>query len=165
MLKIRKLQKGDASRMGEMRYETIHAINKEHYTQEQLNLWAPKTNEHSYWDRAAQHNVLYVAEIGGELVGFGDFKKNGYLSSMYVHKDHQGKGIATALFKKMEEEANHMRLKEFTTESSITAKLFFERMGFTVVESQEKEYNGLKFLVYIMVKKLRSSDAKPRFYR
>lgn len=165
MLKIRKLQKGDAARIGQMRYDTIHAINKEHYSQEQLDVWAPKTNEHSYWDRAAQHNILYVAEIEGELVGFADFKKNGYISSLYVHKDHQSKGIATALYKKMEEEANHMRLKEFTVESSITAKPFFLRMGFTVVNSQDKEFNGMIFLNYIMSKKLRSSDEKPRFYR
>ena len=43
-----------------------------------------------------------IAEIENELTGFSSIEKNGYLDYMYVHKDHQGKGIAKNLLEEIE---------------------------------------------------------------
>ena len=42
-----------------------------------------------------KHEMVVTVEQG-EIVGFGDIDKSGYLDRLYVHKDHQREGIATA---------------------------------------------------------------------
>ena len=44
----------------------------------------------------------------------------------YVHKDHQRKGVATAICDALEQNA---KAEKFTTHASITAKPFFEKRG------------------------------------
>lgn len=51
------------------------------------------------------HHTLVAVEDGC-AVGFGDIDSNtGYLDRLYVHKDHQGMGIATALCDRLEASA------------------------------------------------------------
>ena len=38
-----------------------------------------------------------VAEENGVITGFGDMDSSGYLDRLYVHRDFQGKGIASVL--------------------------------------------------------------------
>lgn len=59
--------------------------------------------------------------VNGEIVGFGDMDETGYLDRLYVHKDYQGQGIASAICDELERFAAG---KTFTTHASITAKLF-----------------------------------------
>ncbi len=48
-----------------------------------------------------------VAELGGQIVGFGDMDKTGYLDRLYVHRDFQGRHIATAICNELEETGVH----------------------------------------------------------
>lgn len=51
--------------------------------------------------------------------------KNGYLHSMFVHKDCQCKGIATQLLSAVERIAKEYGVKEIKSEVSFTARAFF----------------------------------------
>ncbi len=55
------------------------------------------------------------------IVGFGDIDKCGYLDRLYVHKDHQQKGIATAICDVLEQAVT----ENIITHASITAKAVF----------------------------------------
>lgn len=52
------------------------------------------------------------------------------LARLFVHQDHQGEGIATAICDELEYSA---RGKKITTHSSITARAFFEHRGYRVI--------------------------------
>ena len=67
-----------------------------------------------------------MAEEDGVLLGFGDISAEGYLDRLYVSKDHQRRGIATAICTALEEAVPAERI---TTQASITAKPFFEKRG------------------------------------
>lgn len=43
--------------------------------------------------------------IDNQIVGFGDMSYGGELDRLYVHKDYQGKNIASAIAKRLEEDA------------------------------------------------------------
>ena len=58
------------------------------------------------------------------------------------------------ILKKLELEAKKAGLTEISTESSITAKLFFESHGFRIVKTRKKHHNNEEFTVYSMVKKI-----------
>ncbi|HLQ39403.1 MAG TPA: GNAT family N-acetyltransferase [Tetragenococcus sp.] len=70
-----------------------------------------------------KHNSLLAFE-DEKLVGFGDIDKNGYLDKLFVHKDYQGKGIATLLCSFLEKSVS---TPSFTVHASITAKVFLRK--------------------------------------
>lgn len=71
----------------------------------------------------------------------------GYLDRLYVHKDHQGIGIATALCEKLEASVESATV---TTHASITARPFFEDRGYVV----KKEQQGILLTNYVMEKQI-----------
>ncbi|WP_369809987.1 GNAT family N-acetyltransferase [Gracilibacillus caseinilyticus] len=67
------------------------------------------------------------------MVGFADISFLGHLDRLYVHKDFQRKGIATALVDVLESEAKKLDLLTIDTDASITAKPFFLHRGYRVI--------------------------------
>lgn len=50
------------------------------------------------WNSSLQEHYSIVAVENDVIVGFGDIDKTGYLDRLFVHKDNQRKGIATAIW-------------------------------------------------------------------
>lgn len=71
------------------------------------------------------------------------------LARLFVHQDHQGKGIASAICDALEYSAHG---KKITTHSSITAKPFFEHRGYRVIREQTVIRKGISLTNYIMEK-------------
>lgn len=154
-IKIRDLKREDIKSCINLFQKTVHSVNADDYSPEQLEVWAPKAidPESDQWQSLLQ-NFSRVAELDNEIVGFIDMTKSGYLDRLYVHKDHQGKGIASRLLNKIEQLAKQQSISEITTEASITAKRFFESRGYQVVNEQQKEFKGMKFTNFLMKKKI-----------
>ena len=75
--------------------------------------------------------------------------ESGYLDRLYVHKDQQRQGIATAICDALESVSV---VNIFTTHASITARPFFEKRGYAVIKEQQVERRGVKLTNYIMKK-------------
>ena len=75
------------------------------------------------WDASFWAHKTIIAVKNGEIVGFGDMDETGYLDRLYVHKDYQGQGVASAICDELERFAAG---KTFTTHASIKAKLLFQ---------------------------------------
>ena len=86
----------------------------------------------------------------GRIVGFTSIRNDGYLHSMFIHKDHQGEGIATALLQRIEAYVTEHGIREITSEVSITARPFFERKGYKVIYEQKALCNRLYIKNYWM---------------
>lgn len=83
--------------MAKLFYDTVHEVNIRDYTAEQVNAWADGNIDLAAWDKSFTEHYTVVAEENGVIVGFGDITEGGYLDRLYVHKDYQRKGIATAI--------------------------------------------------------------------
>ncbi|MDF9843595.1 MULTISPECIES: GNAT family N-acetyltransferase [unclassified Paenibacillus] len=157
-MKIRTFTEQDIAQIVTLFYETVHSVNKRDYSQEQLNAWASYEDESqrlSTWKDALSRNITLVVENNGVIAGFADMTAQGYLDRLFVHKEYQRQGIASALVNTLEAEAHRLDLTEIRTEASITAKPYFEQAGFEVVRQQVVERKGVKLENYIMVKSLR----------
>lgn len=151
-MKIKKYKSTDCAEIAQLFYETVHAINAKNYTKSQLDVWATGNIDISTWDKSfLKHNTL-VAEENNIIVGFGDIDNNGYIDRLYVHKDCQGKGIATAILKQLEQQASMHGIAYFTTHSSITAKQFFLKHGYLVVSENIVVRSCIELTNYIMKK-------------
>ncbi|MFA4133263.1 MULTISPECIES: GNAT family N-acetyltransferase [unclassified Brevibacillus] len=154
---LRRFHETDIDQIITLFYETVHTINKQDYTQEQVNAWASLADlkqRKEVWLKALTSNISYVAEMNGYIMGFSDMSVQGYLDRLFVHKEHQGQGIASALVDTLESKAKKLGLIEIETDSSITARPFFERKGYIVVKSQIVERNSTKLMNFRMKKSL-----------
>ena len=148
-MKIREYKSEDCRALAELFYETVHTVNAKDYTEEQLDAWASGDTDLEKWDSSLHKHHSFVAVADGQIAGFGDMDDAGYLDRLYVHKDFQHRGIATALCDKME---RAVRAPRFTTHASITAKPLFEGRGYQAVKQQQVERKGVLLTNYVMIK-------------
>ncbi|WP_212962812.1 GNAT family N-acetyltransferase [Cohnella xylanilytica] len=154
---IRNYREADIDSIVDLFYGTVHAVNKRDYSREQLDAWASANDleeRRESWRASLSRNIAFVAEKEERIVGFTDMNRHGYLDRLFVHKDYQGQGIASALISVLESEARKSNLPEITTNASITAKPFFESKGYRVVRSQIVERKGVELVNYKMIKEL-----------
>lgn len=146
---LRIYNSSDCEFLAELFYQTVHNVNAKDYTKEQLDVWATgKVNLHE-WDKSFSEHFTIVAIENEIIVGFGDIDKTGYLDRLYVHKDYQRQGIATAISNKLEQSVNGEKI---ITHASITAKPFFEQRGYRTVKEQQIIRNGISLTNYLMEK-------------
>lgn len=74
----------------------------------------------------------------------------GHIDCLYVSKNDQRRGIASALFADASKVALKDGCKKIDVAASIPAKGFFERNGFEVVVQKMVKINGQNFVNYLM---------------
>lgn len=146
---IRKYQPKDVKEIRQLFYDTVHVVNAKDYSKEQLDVWATVEVNLEQWNQSFLNHYTIVAVENDQIVGFGDIDKTGYLDRLYVHKDYQGKGIATEICDVLE---HIYQVDEITTHASITAKPFFEKRGYRMIQEQQVEREGILLTNYVMKK-------------
>lgn len=145
---LREYRPADCKEITELFYHTVHTVNAKDYTREQLHVWATGQVNLDKWNQSLQEHYTIVAVENDVLVGFGDIDSTGYLDRLFVHADHQRKGIATAICDRLEQAVPGT----ITTHASITAKPFFEKRGYKVVKEQQVERQGIALTNFVMEK-------------
>ncbi|MHA6480669.1 GNAT family N-acetyltransferase [Paenibacillus sp. strain BS8-2] len=156
-MEIRRFHKSDVHPIVSLFYDTVHHVNDRDYTKEQLDAWASReeqANKLDTWIDSLTSNTAYVAVLEDVIAGFADMTDEGYLDRLYIHKDYQRRGIATALVDVLEETAVSAGIQEIVTHASITAKPFFEHQGYVVVEVQSVIRKGIALTNFRMVKSI-----------
>lgn len=151
-MELRKYDLNDCTQLAQLFFHTVHTVNAKDYSKAQLDVWATGNIDLSRWNQSFIEHHTVVAEIGGNIVGFGDMDNSGYLDRLYVHKDYQRQGIATALVNALEQKAIVCGLTCFTTHASITAKAFFERLGYYTVCENRLVRSGIELTNFTMEK-------------
>ena len=146
----------DIPELKELFCSTVLTVNVRDYTAEEAADWASCGNRLGHWEKLmATLHFIAACDAEGRIVGFTSIRNDGYLHSMFVHKDHQREGIATALLQRIEAYAMEHGICDITSEVSITARPFFERRGYVVEQEQRAQANRLKLTNYIMKKQLK----------
>lgn len=145
----RAYRSSDCAPLAALFYDTVHTVNAWDYTPQQLDAWADGQPDLRAWDASFRAHCTRVAVEGDCIVGFGDMDQSGYLDRLYVHKDWQGRGIASALCDALEAA---VPAALYSTHASITARPFFEKRGYTVRYEQQVERHGVRMTNYRMEK-------------
>jgi len=136
-ISIRDYKPEDVQFLASIYYNTIHQINIQHYTEEQVNVWAPTSSlETEGWAKKFTRTKPIIAIVDDEIVGFAEFEPNGHIDCLYCHHKWIGKGAGSALMKEIFKRAKNDHIHHIFSEVSITAKPFFEKHGFRVVTEQ-----------------------------
>ena len=145
---IREYESTDCKELAELFYNTVHTINAKDYTKEQLDAWASGQVDLEKWDQSFQEHFTVVAVENGIIVGFGDIDTTGYFDRLYIHKNNQRKGIATAICDQLESKVQG----KIVTHASVTAKPFFEKRGYKVLKEQQVVRKEIFLKNYVMEK-------------
>jgi putative acetyltransferase len=130
---------------------SVREVASRDYSPAQIEAWAQPSPDREGWAaRLAGRGGKRVAERGGLIAGFSDLEPDGHIDMMFVHPEHQGAGVASALLTHIEAMAGDQRTGRLFTEASITARPFFERRGFRLVTAQQIGRNGQTFRNYRM---------------
>lgn len=146
---IRTYQSMDGKSLAKLFYQTVHTVNAADYTDEQLDAWASGEMDLREWDRSLSEHITLVAVQDGCLIGFGDIDLTGYLDRLFVHREYQRQGIATALCDRLERSVD---VNQIITHASITAKPFFLGRGYRVISENQVIRNGIALTNFIMEK-------------
>jgi putative acetyltransferase len=153
-MRVRPLEPADIPAVAELFTETVRSVNARDYSPEQVEAWAPQPPDPAAWERSFAGRTALVADVDGAVAGFADLAADGYLDRLYVHRDHQRRGVATALADALEAEAARQGAGEITADASVTALPFFERRGYETVARQEKLLRGVRFTNFRVRKRL-----------
>ena len=153
--KLLPLEDKDIPEMQELFRSTVLNVNIRHYTKEEVEDWASCGDSVEHLKELLSHNHFIGAfDEASRMVGFSSMNKDGYLHSMFVHKDWQGKGVATQLLSEVEHIARQWGVAEITSEVSLTARPFFEKKGYEIVKMQKYRANKLELTNFVMRKLL-----------
>jgi putative acetyltransferase len=153
-VRIRRFQIGDEPALFRVFHSAIHEVARHDYTREQIDAWAPADLDQELWTRKMQRIQPFVAEDGGDVVGYADVQSSGYIDHFFVSGFRPRQGIGAALMVRIHEEAATLRLAELTADVSRTAEPFFRRHGFAVVERKSPILRGVAIQNTLMRKLL-----------
>lgn len=151
---IRLATLADLEQITTLYRNAITIVNIKHYSTEQTAAWASRWNNTSAWTDKITNQHFLVTEENNIITGFASVTYNGHVDMLFVHHNHQGKGIARGLLNAIEHFAVEQNITLLTTDASITARPVFERFGFSVVTPQIVTVDGVDLTNFKMNKLL-----------
>ncbi|MEG0285217.1 MAG: GNAT family N-acetyltransferase [Vagococcus sp.] len=130
-----------------MMTNTIQQVNSKDYNQEQIATWSA-IDSNKFKDSILNFSFVAV-DSNQKICGFINADEEGYIDHLFVHERYQNLGIASLLFKTVE---NKSKSLSFSTYASITAEPFFKSKGFKNVRKNIATLNGIEFINYFMEK-------------
>lgn len=138
---LRRFREDDLEEAYRLFRGTVHTVCRMEYSREQAEAWAPPVE---MWDREAwrdsllRHYTLVAEDGDGRLAGFADLDGS-YLDRLYVHRDMQGQGVASALLSALEVQAMRDGAAVLSVHVSLSALGFFQGHGYRVKQKQQVE--------------------------
>lgn len=130
----------------------VRDIASKDYDQQQILAWSQVDRQR--WQQRLNDSKVWLAEIDRRIVGIISLEAVGHLDLLFTDAEYQRRGVATALYKTVEQWARENGVTSIMTEASITAKPFFIHQGFDVNEQQLVQVRGQAFIHFKMQKML-----------
>lgn len=149
---IRKFRQGDETELWELFYHTIHNVNIQHYDKAQVQAWAPDDLSVDIIVQKFREIDPFVVISAGKIIGYADIQSDGYIDHFYCHHEYQRRGVGGMLFAALEKEALENGIPKMYSNVSITARPFFESIGFSVEKEQLVPMGDQQLKNYRMVR-------------
>lgn len=161
---VREYKASDLEAVVALFGRSVHEIATRDYSPIQVSAWAPELPDWPAWSKRLSQGAAFVCERAGQIAGFCRIEHTGYLDLLYVHPEFQGQGVAWALFEWVLAWANSHGISRLTSDVSVTARPFFEQIGFRVVGPHVIERSGVSFHNFRMERAVDTepSTARPR---
>lgn len=156
MTAIRPFKPADAPLLANLFYQAIHTIAARHYSEAQVNAWAPAVPAaERFVLRGTDGRSLLVAVDDQDLpLAYGDLEKDGHIDHLFCSPEHAGTGLTAKLYDALERQARGWGLSRVYVEASEPAMRFFTKRGFTITERNDFRINEVPIHNFRMEKSL-----------
>ena len=155
---IRAYVDSDAAPTLDVFRRAIRETASRHYSPEQVEVWARPDIDLDGWAQKRAATETLVSTIDDVLAGFIDIDSTGHIDMLFVSPDFGHQGVATALLAAAMASAERSGITTLSVEASLTAKPFFEKHGFVVIEEQKPILRGVEMTNFRMHRILGPSD-------
>lgn len=128
---------GQYREIAELFTRSVHEIASSHYSQKQLEAWAPRPFDDEYWKYKCELKRPFVYVIEEKVAGFIELDPDGHIDCHYVHPDFIRRGIASALLKHVIKIANHLSMPRLFVEASHLIKPLYLKYDFQCLRLNE----------------------------
>ena len=155
LFSVRRARQEDSEAIVRMHVASIRELCRTHYRPEEIEAWAAPRGINFYF-KAIERKEFYVAEEGGEIVGFGTLNlAGGEVEAVYVHPSATRRGVGLKLLSTLEGRAREAGLKSLHLCASLNAVGFYERAGFgRQHDTSHRLANGVEIACVLMSKEL-----------
>jgi putative acetyltransferase len=140
---VREYTPDDLAAVAKLFQRSVREVASRDYSAAQISAWAPEPPDLEAWARRLETGGIFVYQRKDEIVGFARVDETGCVDLLYVHPEVQRQGVGRALLDRVISWAVSQGIRHLRSYVSITARPFFESIGFRVVRQQVVERRGV----------------------
>ncbi|EHN64404.1 GNAT family N-acetyltransferase [Comamonas testosteroni] len=141
---VRSYRPGDEIALWQVFHDAVHQLAVNHYSQVQLDAWAPQQPDWTQWRQRIQALQPFVA-VGDndQAMAYADLQANGYIDHFFVAPQYARQGVGRRLLAHIEQTARQNGLHELSADVSLNAQAFFIHFGFELQRQQTPVVHGI----------------------
>lgn len=154
--RIRPARPGDAAAIADLHRRSVEGIGPRDYTPDQVAAWAGRSpGPETVAARMADGRTVLVA-VGEDdaPVAYGDVEPDGHIGFLYCAPEAAGRGVASALYDRLEQAARAGGASRLHVEASEAARRLLLRKGFREVRRRRLDLDGVAIHNFAMEKDL-----------
>lgn len=151
---LRPYWPADIEILAKLYRDAVLGLGRGAYDAARLAVWASFADDLEMFREQIERGMTLVAELGEGVAAFGQLHPADHIALLYTHPAHARRGLARAVYARLEEQTKRQGTVQLTTDASRISKPFFERMGFAVITTEQAERGGLTFERFRMIKQL-----------
>ncbi|WP_106793092.1 GNAT family N-acetyltransferase [Aquimarina sp. Aq78] len=144
----------DLPLMQHLFYQTVITYGSMVFTKSEIKIYSRLAINKVYWQKKFNKDFIYNAKLNGEIVGSFSMDSKGNIEYIFVHMNYHGRGIASELYRTIEEIAQKTNIKTLTTQVNMLTRSFFQKNGFEIIKNASKVVGGEEIISYSGVKHL-----------
>lgn len=152
--RVRDYRVEDAETLGAIYLRAVTEGTAGFYDPDQRRVWAGYWPGGGSWAERLQGYRTWVAEVGDVPVGFVSLGEGGHLELLFVLPECMGRGVAGTLYDAFVGHARALGLTRLDTDASHLARRFLRRRGWTELERQDQDREGVVLTTFRMQKRL-----------
>lgn len=148
---IRTARSDDVAAIVDVAVRSIRTLGSAHYEDDQVDVWSSAFTA----DRVRSMfvtGITWVAEVDDQVIGFARWEPPEEFDLLYVHPDHDRRGVAGSLTAALERTASDAGSHQLEATVSRSARNAFDSFGYELIEEFDKELDGKCFPVARMRK-------------
>ncbi len=123
------------------------------YTQEQIAVWT--SGDDDDMSSVIEHSPYFIViEIQDKIVGFAGLRDDLSLRHLYIHPDHQKRGLGRELLLHIENYLKQNNNREISLEANKSCVGFYQNIGYSIQESKNIKISDQEIYITKMIKTL-----------